>query len=121
MTIVMMRTMNPVAMPEASTLHRPPSQARKPKKSLKPVVIPPKKASQGDDKKSQVDTAKNANSDKGRNKSKVEPSTSSAPTIAPKPMPTPSPTSAPTTAPTPTPTSSPKPTRALNDPRYKNE
>ena len=93
----------------------------KPKKSLKPVVIPPKKASQGDDKKSQVDTAKNANSDKGRNKSKVEPSTSSAPTIAPKPMPTPSPTSAPTTAPTPTPTSTPKPTRALNDPRYKNE
>jgi hypothetical protein len=27
----------------------------------------------------------------------------------------------PTPSPTPTPTSTPKPTRALNDPRYKNE
>ena len=55
--------------------------------------------------------------DNDGNKSNVESLSSSTPTPAPKPAPTSAPTPAPTSAPTP----APKPTRALNDPRYKNE
>ena len=82
-----------------------------PKKSSKPVVIPPKKNTQADKKVTKANNVNAANTDKDDNKSNIEASTSTSP----------APTPAPTTAPTPAPTPATKPTRALNDPRYKSE
>jgi ribonuclease E len=79
------------------------------KKPSKPVVIPPKKKTQADSKVAKSSKDQNNVKDNDGNKSNVESLSSSTPTSAPKP--------APTSAPTP----APKPTRALNDPRYKNE
>ncbi len=87
------------------------------KKPSKPVVIPPKKKTQADSKVAKSSKDQNNVKDNDGNKSNVESLSSSTPTPAPKPAPTSAPTPAPTSAPTP----APKPTRALNDPRYKNE
>ena len=87
------------------------------KKPSKPVVIPPKKKTQADSKVAKSSKDQNNVKDNDGNKSNVESLSSSTPTPAPKPAPTSAPTPAPTSAPTP----EPKPTRALNDPRYKNE
>jgi len=87
-------------------------------KSPKPVVIPPKKTNSD-----KVDSAKVTESKKETNQAedkdgnKAEKSHASKPKSAPTPAPTPVPTPAPTPASTP----APKPTRALNDPRYKSE
>ena len=95
-------------------------------KSPKPVVIPPKKTNSD-----KVDSAKITESKKETNQAedkdgnKAEKSYASKPKSAPTPAPTPAPTLAPTPVPTPAPTPAstpaPKPTRALNDPRYKSE
>jgi len=95
-------------------------------KSPKPVVIPPKKTNSD-----KVDSAKVTESKKETNQAedkdgnKAEKSHASKPKSAPTPAPTPAPTTAPTPVPTPAPTPAstpaPKPTRALNDPRYKSE
>ena len=95
-------------------------------KSPKPVVIPPKKTNSD-----KVDSAKVTESKKETNQAedkdgnKAEKSHASKPKSAPTPAPTPAPTLAPTPVPTPAPTPAstpaPKPTRALNDPRYKSE
>ena len=87
------------------------STRSQPKKSSKPVVIPPKKNTQADKKVTKANNVNAANKDKDDNKSNIEASTSTSP----------APTPAPTTAPTPAPTPATKPTRALNDPRYKSE
>ena len=74
-----------------------------PKKSSKPVVIPPKKTVQVDNKGAKTNKVNDVNADKDGNKSNVKASASTS------------------QAPTPAPTPAPKPTRALNDPRYKSE
>ena len=79
------------------------------KKPSKPVVIPPKKNTEVDNKSAKTNKNKSAIEDKDGNKSNADTSTSTS--ISPVPTP----------APTPTPTPATKPTRALNDPRYKNE
>ncbi len=89
------------------------SKRSQPKKSSKPVVIPPKKATQADTKVAKTNKVNNANAEKDGNKSNVEASASTSPAPSPAPRPTP--------VPTPAPTPAPKPTRALNDPRYKSE
>ena len=81
------------------------------KKSSKPVVIPPKKTIQADNKTAKTNKTDTANAVKDLNKSNVEASASTSQAPTPAPMP----------APTPAPTPEPKPTRALNDPRYKSE
>ncbi|MDC0443380.1 Rne/Rng family ribonuclease [Gammaproteobacteria bacterium] len=85
------------------------------KKSSKPVVIPPKKNTQADSKKTKPNKINTANTDKDGNKSNVEAQESTSP------APTPAPTTAPAPIPTPAPTPASKPTRALNDPRYRSE
>ena len=85
-----------------------------PKKSSKPVVIPPKRNTQAVNKVTKTNKVSTANTDKDGIKSNVEAS-------VPTPTPTPAPTPAPTPGPTPAPTPAPKPTRALNDPRYNSE
>ena len=89
------------------------------KKSSKPVVIPPKKKPQVDNKETKPNKVNTANTDKDGNKSDVEASASTSP--LPTPAPSPAPTPAPSPAPTPAPSPAPKPTRALNDPRYRSE
>ena len=97
------------------------------KKVSKPVVIPPKKTAQAENKSAQASKPKKQIESVDGNKSNdktSEPSTQNsapAPTPAPTSAPTTAPTPAPTPVPTPAPTPAPKPTRALNDPRYKNE
>jgi ribonuclease E len=112
---------NRSARPNNKTKNTKPKAAQ-PKKTSKPVVIPPKKPAQIDNKSASLNNDKKIIEEKDGNKSNTE-SSSSKP--APKPLPTPAPKS----APTPVPESelatkanpAPKPTRALNDPRYKNE
>ena len=89
------------------------------KKVSKPVVIPPKKTAQTENKSAQASKPKKQIESVDGNKSNdktSEPSTQNS-----APAPTPAPTPPPTPASTPAPTPAPKPTRALNDPRYKNE
>jgi ribonuclease E len=97
-------------------------KAAQPKKTSKPVVIPPKKPAQIDNKSASPNNDKKIIEEKDGNKLNTE-SSSSKP--APKPVPTPAPKPAPTPVPepelAPKANPAPKPTRALNDPRYKNE
>jgi ribonuclease E len=112
---------NRSARPNNKTKNTKPKAAQ-PKKTSKPVVIPPKKPAQIDNKSASSNNDKKIIEEKDGNKSNTESSSSK---LAPKPVPTP----APKPAPTPVPESElatkanspPKPTRALNDPRYKNE
>ena len=89
------------------------------------MVIPPKKIIEvGNDPK--INSAQKAESINKveKNGNKVDGVVSSEPSStrsAPTPAPIPAPTPTPTPAPTPAPISAPKPTRALNDPRYKSE
>ena len=118
---------NRSARPNNKTKNTKPKAAQ-PKKTSKPVVIPPKKPAQIDNKSASSNNDKKIIEEKDGNKSNTE-SSSSKP--APKPVPTPAPKPAPTPAPKPAPTPvpepelapkanpAPKPTRALNDPRYK--
>tara|TARA_B100001250_G_scaffold401985_1_gene414532 strand:+ start:1644 stop:3740 length:2097 start_codon:yes stop_codon:yes gene_type:complete len=69
------------------------------KKPSKPVVIPPKKNTETDNKQAKTNKNKIAIEDKDGNKSNPDTSISTSPLQTP----------------------APKPTRALNDPRYKNE
>ena len=80
-------------------------------KSPKPVVIPPKKVSDNDDKSNANKAPKDlkVSDEKNGNVATVMETDKSNEKSAPSPAPTPAPTPA------------PKPTRALNDPRYKNE
>ena len=97
-------------------------KAAQPKKTSKPVVIPPKKPAQIDNKSASSNNDKKIIEEKDGNKSNTE---SSSPKPAPKPVPTAAPKPAPTPVPepelAPKANPAPKPTRALNDPRYKNE
>ena len=79
------------------------------KKVSKPVVIPPKKTAQTENKSAQASKPKKQIESVDGNKSNDKTSEPSTQNSAPAPAPTPAPTPA------------PKPTRALNDPRYKNE
>jgi ribonuclease E len=95
---------------------RPNNKGRKnnPKKPVnktasKPIVLPPKKIEKTSGKSAQVSKTKKQTEDVDGNTFNDGTSTSSSKT----PAPTPAPTSAPTPA--------TKPTRALNDPRYKSE
>ena len=112
---------NRSARPNNKTKNTKPKAAQ-PKKTSKPVVIPPKKPAQIDNKSASSNNDKKIIEEKDGNKSNTE-SSSSKP--APKPVPTPAPKPAPTPVPepelTPKANPAPKPTRALNDPRYKNE
>ena len=112
---------NRSARPNNKTKNTKPKAAQ-PKKTSKPVVIPPKKPAQIDNKSASLNNDKKIIEEKDGNKSNTE-SSSSKP--APKPVPTPAPKPAPTPVPEPELASkanpAPKPTRALNDPRYKNE
>ena len=109
------------ARPNNKTKNAKPKAAQ-PKKTSKPVVIPPKKPAQIDNKSASSNNDKKIIEEKDGNKSNTE-SSSSKP--APKPVPTPAPKPAPTPVPepelAPKANPAPKPTRALNDPRYKNE
>ena len=87
------------------------------KKVSKPVVIPPKKTAQKENKSAQASKPKKQIESVDGNKSNDKTSEPSTQNSAPAPTPAPTPPPAPTPAPTP----APKPTRALNDPRYKNE
>ena len=112
---------NRSARPNNKTKNTKPKAAQ-PKKTSKPVVIPPKKPAQIDNKSASSNNDKKIIEEKDGNKSNTE-SSSSKP--APKPVPTPAPKPAPTPVPEPELATkanpAPKPTRALNDPRYKNE
>ena len=112
---------NRSARPNNKTKNTKPKAAQ-PKKTSKPVVIPPKKPAQIDNKSASSNNDKKIIEEKDGNKSNTE-SSSSKP--APKPVPTPAPKPAPTPVPepelAPKANPAPKPTRALNDPRYKNE
>ena len=112
---------NRSARPNNKTKNAKPKAAQ-PKKTSKPVVIPPKKPAQIDNKSASPNNDKKIIEEKDGNKSNTE-SSSSKP--APKPVPTPAPKPAPTPVPepelAPKANPAPKPTRALNDPRYKNE
>ena len=112
---------NRSARPNNKTKNTKPKAAQ-PKKTSKPVVIPPKKRAQIDNKSASSNNDKKIIEEKDGNKSNTE-SSSSKP--APKPVPTPAPKPAPTPVPEPELATkanpAPKPTRALNDPRYKNE
>ena len=112
---------NRSARPNNKTKNTKP-KAVQPKKTSKPVVIPPKKPAQIDNKSASSNNDKKIIEEKDGNKSNTE-SSSSKP--APKPAPTPAPKPAPTPVPepelAPKANPAPKPTRALNDPRYKNE
>ena len=112
---------NRSARPNNKTKNTKPKAAQ-PKKTSKPVVIPPKKPAQIDNKSASLNNDKKIIEEKDGNKSNTE-SSSSKP--APKPVPTPAPKPAPTPVPEPELATkanpAPKPTRALNDPRYKNE
>ena len=112
---------NRSARPNNKTKNTKPKAAQ-PKKTSKPVVIPPKKPAQIDNKSASSNNDKKIIEEKDGNKSNIE-SSSSKP--APKPVPTPAPKPAPTPVPEPELATkanpAPKPTRALNDPRYKNE
>ena len=112
---------NRSARPNNKTKNTKPKAAQ-PKKTSKPVVIPPKKPAQIDNKSASSNNDKKIIEEKDGNKSNTE-SSSSKP--APKPAPTPAPKPAPTPVPepelAPKANPAPKPTRALNDPRYKNE
>ena len=112
---------NRSARPNNKTKNTKPKAAQ-PKKTSKPVVIPPKKSAQIDNKSASSNNDKKIIEEKDGNKSNIE-SSSSKP--APKPVPTPAPKPAPTPVPEPVIATkanpAPKPTRALNDPRYKNE
>ena len=112
---------NRSARPNNKTKNTKPKAAQ-PKKTSKPVVIPPKKPAQIDNKSASPNNDKKIIEEKDGNKSNTE-SSSSKP--APKPVPTPAPKPAPTPVPepelAPKANPAPKPTRALNDPRYKNE
>ena len=112
---------NRSARPNNKTKNTKPKAAL-PKKTSKPVVIPPKKPAQIDNKSASPNNDKKIIEEKDGNKSNTE-SSSSKP--APKPVPTPAPKPAPTPVPepelAPKANPAPKPTRALNDPRYKNE
>ena len=112
---------NRSARPNNKTKNTKPKAAQ-PKKTSKPVVIPPKKRAQIDNKSASSNNDKKIIEEKDGNKSNTE-SSSSKP--APKPVPTPAPKPAPTPVPkpelAPKANPAPKPTRALNDPRYKNE
>ena len=112
---------NRSARPNNKTKNTKPKAAQ-PKKTSKPVVIPPKKRAQIDNKSASSNNDKKIIEEKDGNKSNIE-SSSSKP--APKPVPTPAPKPAPTPVPEPELATkanpAPKPTRALNDPRYKNE
>ncbi len=81
------------------------------KKPSKPAVIHPNKNIEADNKLAQSNIDKGAIKDKDGNKSNVDSSTPITSTPTPEPQ----------TASTPAPTQAPKPTRALNDPRYKSE
>ena len=111
---------NRSARPNNKTKNTKPKAAQ-PKKTSKPVVIPPKKPAQIDNKSASSNNDKKIIEEKDGNKSNTE-SSSSKP--APKPVPTPAPKPAPTPVPepelAPKANPAPKPTRALNDPRYKN-
>lgn len=106
---------NRSARPNNKTKNTKPKAAQ-PRKTSKPVVIPPKKPAQIDNKSALSSNDKKIIEEKDGNKSNTE-SSSSKP--APKPVPTPAPK--PALTPVPEPEPAPKPTRALNDPRYKNE
>ena len=112
---------NRSARPNNKTKNTKPKAAQ-PKKTSKPVVIPPKKPAQIDNKSASPNNDKKIIEEKDGNKLNTE-SSSSKP--APKPVPTPAPKPAPTPVPepeiAPKANPAPKPTRALNDPRYKNE
>ena len=112
---------NRSARPNNKTKNTKPKAAQ-PKKTSKPVVIPPKKPAQIDNKSASPNNDKKIIEEKDGNKSNTE-SSSSKP--APKPVPTPAPKPAPKPVPEPELATkanpAPKPTRALNDPRYKNE
>jgi ribonuclease E len=112
---------NRSARPNNKTKNTKPKAAQ-PKKTSKPVVIPPKKPAQIDNKSASPNNDKKIIEEKDGNKLNTE-SSSSKP--APKPAPTPAPKPAPTPVPepelAPKANPAPKPTRALNDPRYKNE
>jgi len=95
---------NRTGRPSNKSKHANPKKGQN-KKTSKPVVIPPKKSEQAGSKPPQSKKVTKPIEDIDGNKLNVESSS--------KPAPTP--------VPTPTPTSAPKPTRALNDPRYKNE
>jgi ribonuclease E len=83
------------------------------KKTPKPVVIPPKNNAKADKKDLKSNETSKPSEDKVGNKAVIDSKNISAPTPAPTPALTP--------APTPAPTPAAKPTRALNDPRYKSE
>ena len=112
---------NRSARPNNKTKNTKPKAAQ-PKKTSKPVVIPPKKRAQIDNKSASSNNDKKIIEEKDGNKSNIESSSSK---LAPKPVPTPAPKPAPTPVPEPELATkanpAPKPTRALNDPRYKNE
>ena len=83
-------------------------------KSSKPIVIPPKKKDSLKQNTEVVEKKLPVSTDEiNGNKAQVE--------NVKSPSPTPTSTPAPKPAPTPAPTQAPKPTRALNDPRYKSE
>ena len=112
---------NRSARPNNKTKNTKPKAAQ-PRKTSKPVVIPPKKPAQIDNKSALSSNDKKIIEEKDGNKSNTESSSS-------KPAPKPVQTAAPKPAPKPVPepelapkaNPAPKPTRALNDPRYKNE
>jgi ribonuclease E len=83
------------------------------KKTSKPEVIPPKNNAKADKKDLKLKETSKPSEDKDGNKAVIDSKEVSAPTPAPTPALTP--------APTPAPTQALKPTRALNDPRYKSE
>ena len=79
------------------------------KKPSKPVVLAPKEKIHTDSKEAKKGKAKSDIADKDGNKASIDSSTPTTPAPTPAPEPAPEPTQA------------PKPTRALNDPRYKSE